>query len=469
MATHATVKTSENGAAAPKKIGRPPGPAVPKATGTRPIDYTSWDLKFQKPADFYRYVQGYPERSGLIAYLMRLKPAVDNSLIGNDEISIDRFTNIDEMTAEHVGVEHGRGLYMLRLIDSNRPKGQTLVCRTWFDCADAEKPPKYDPRTLLLADARNTDEINRLLNIGVLVRDAETKQVRIRTDGDSVHPMAPHASMHNGGDFLGSKELFGKLLVNAVDKASAGPAESLKGIIEVAKMLQAQSAPVDLEATIERVMTRMGIAGNAGRPSGLEGDLQAYDRLMGFVDRVRPAAAAVVDAAGAVTEGERPWIAYMPSLLREFKGLLPEVMDGLRELRIIGGPVADVPAAAAPGGGAGAAPAPAMRRAAQSLEQRIEEIAALGIEHMSNGVRGYDFANYVCGFHPGGLEVYQFLEPKGTDGVIGLLATHPLSGKLLADTEFRGHLTTFLDDFFTYDATGGGSAAEAAPAAGAAA
>ena len=85
---------------------------------------------------------------------------------------------------------------------------------------------------------------------------------------------------------------------------------------------------------------------------------------------------------------------------------------------------------------------------------------------MSEGVTGFDYAAYVCGFHPGGLEVYRFLEPQGAAGLIALAAMNPAARGLVNDPEIRPQLEVFLTDFFSFDPSPGDSAE---PAAGAAA
>ncbi len=166
-------------------VSKAPDKARPKAPP--PIDYTATRQTFQKSETFERYIAGYPDASGLLAYVYRLSPKIDLTLIGVRESHILKIANTDQMNRAWLASEKGRGHYMLTLTDANREKGQQQLCKTWFEIDDPEVgPPVYDPRTLLLAAPENADEVNRLLNAGVLVRDA-TGAPRLKGNGD-VHP-----------------------------------------------------------------------------------------------------------------------------------------------------------------------------------------------------------------------------------------------------------------------------------------
>lgn len=102
-----------------------------------------------------------------------------------------------------------------------------------------------------------------------------------------------------------------------------------------------------------------------------------------------------------------------------------------------------------------------------TLEQRIEQIARIGFDRMNEGVTGFDFAAWVCNFHPGGLEVYRFLEPGGPVGLISLAAMNPATRPLVNDPATRAQLETFLTDFFSFDPDGGASAEAELPSASA--
>src|SRR6266704_1815169 len=139
MATQAAKRAETTVAEAPKR-GRPAGgknrTAEEKlAAAVSKFDYSRYRQTFQRPAEFYKFLEGYPEKSGLCAYIYRLKPRIDLSLIGIDDSHIHQTAAESEMTEDYCGETYGRGLYMCVLNDANRPKGQSEVCKTWFDCA----------------------------------------------------------------------------------------------------------------------------------------------------------------------------------------------------------------------------------------------------------------------------------------------------------------------------------------------
>src|ERR1041385_3091370 len=95
------------------------------------IDYAVPQV-FHKPEGFERYIAGYPDTSGLLAYVYRLSPKIDFSLIGIRETYILKTANVAEMNQAFIASKFGRGHYMLKLTDSNRPNGQRQVAQTWF-------------------------------------------------------------------------------------------------------------------------------------------------------------------------------------------------------------------------------------------------------------------------------------------------------------------------------------------------
>lgn len=99
-----------------------------------------------------------------------------------------------------------------------------------------------------------------------------------------------------------------------------------------------------------------------------------------------------------------------------------------------------------------------------TLDQRIEEIAQLGFARMEQKVNGWDYAAWVCNFHPGGREIFLMLEPGGPAAVMGLAAMNPATAPLLRDAAKRAQIESFLTDFFSFDASPAGAAES--PAAG---
>jgi hypothetical protein len=435
MAQQTALKRNE---ATPLKRGRPPGsrnktPAEKAAENPKAFDYSRFKLTFQKPADFYRYLAGYPERTGLCAYLYRLKPLVDNGLIGNDETHCYQTTNEAEMSEEFMAATYGRGLYMLVLNDANRPKGQSEMCRTWFDCGMAPKAPQYDPRTLKLGESKNLDEINRLLNIGVLIRDTNG-QPRIRTEADGAPPPAA-AAMHNGppttADMIG-KDVLGQVLLSVINRGSESPHQSVKDTIDMARLMIPEHKPIDVDTIVERVVSRLAPQAQPVDP------FSNYERMENFISKVR-GPAGVVAAAVDADSSPATWLPHVPGILSEIRGLFREVFQDVQTMRTNGN-----------GQAAQNGQPQQQQRQPMTLEDRVEEVARLGYTKMQEGVQGWDYASYVWFHHPGGAEVFAMLEPGGAAGLIGLASMNPKTRPLVNDPAVRAKLESFLTDFFTF-------------------
>lgn len=439
MAQQATVKRAAKSTETPVKMGRPPGSRNKtgeerRLTGKRKVfDYLRWKLSFQKPADFYLYLEGYPDKTGLMAYVYRLKPRIDLSMIGIDETAIHTTMAESEMTEDFIGATFGRGLYMLTLNDANRPKGQTEVCRTWFDCATAQKPPQYDPRTLCLAEPKNLDEVNRLLNMGVLVRDNGTAAPRLRTEQDGAPAPIAAAAPAASGELFG-RDFQRELLMGLITQRSANPHDTVKDTIEIARMLIPAAPAVDLESMVERVVAKL--KGNGG---GRELDAFAnYERMETFIGKFRGPVAAV---AGAVEGGDAgaSWAPHLPGILIQARAMIPELVGAFRMLK-----------AETNGHQNGAGQQNGGQRP-MTIEERIEAVLREGYQRMNEGVKGFDFAAYVCNFVDGGLDVYKTIEPMGAVGLIALGAMKPETRALVNDPKIRPQLEAFLEDFFSFD------------------
>jgi hypothetical protein len=438
----------------------------PRNKGGRPLGSTnrnknSGGFDYEKPKattftqskDFQEFIAGYPNKHGLLGYLYRVYPAIDLSLIGNTENSIHKTASEVEMTEEWISSRFGRGRYQLRVIDSNRPGGHQEVAKTFFDCMNAEKLPQYDPRTLCLADPKNLDEVNRLLNAGILIRDPSMNGApRINTS-----PPAAAAAMSYSDPF--GRIDMGNLFMTLLDRGKKDPHETVQDVIAVAKQLTVPP-PVDIEAIMERVVARLAPKQNPDLDA-----LAVYERIDGFLNKIRPAAGS--ESSRRAPTGPAAWAPYISPILQEARALIPEIMLGLRELRAeragaVQNGVHHMPQHTQPGQPNGAqrpqprpaapAEAPIVAGAPAEvvpLSKRIEEVVTLGFQRMREGMRGEDYANWVIGFYPGGREVFDFLVDAGcTDGVIALAASHPQGRLLVNDPETRQQITSFLDDFF---------------------
>jgi hypothetical protein len=428
MALQPAKKQAENDVPVTKKRGRP-------STKKRiEFDYSKHRQRIYATDDFARYLAGYPDKSGLMAYFYRLHPKIDFALIGRSENNILETAKLEEMTPTFIAEKFGRGDYMLTLNDANRQKGEYEVCRTWFKLGDELRPPVYDYRTLQLAHPANTDEVNRLMTAGIVTRDASGVP-RLRNEADAAAEAASAAApaVVNGAGGLIGGDMLGRVVMGLLDRAIASPRDVVRDSIEVARLITPPAQPaVDVESVVEKVVQRLG---GVGRP-GLEGDLETYDRVSKMLDRFRPAAAAAV--AGVVeSNGAAGWQpSQLNELLANLRGIIPEVVSAFQMFR----------------------PRPASGQQQQGdtvqmlpIEKRIEEIFTLGFVRMNEGVKGFDFAAWVCNYYPGGLEVYRQLEARGgAVGCLALLAMNPQGRTIANDPQLRPLIEAFLTDFFTY-------------------
>jgi hypothetical protein len=457
MASQGTVKKAV-GASKPNKTSE---------KKARVFDYLRFKLAIQDQDDFQAYLHGYPDKTGLMAYVYRLVPRIDVRLVGISETNILETATLSEMTAGFIEHKFGQGKYMLKLNDANRAKGENEVCRTWFKLEDSEKAPVYDIRTLLLGHPDNQDEVNRLLTLGQLVREPSGAP-RLRNEGDG-SPVGHHASLPSGGgggSELLTKETVGQLILKLVDRGSQSPGDAIRQSIEIAKLLappaSAAAAPLDVAVIAELVAARMAQAGGSRR-GGSADIFENYERLEGFIQKVRGGGSAVaIPGDGAAAGGG--WVAAVPGILAGLAGVIPLIIAGVTQLRAgPAGMLPGLPAAPTP-----VAPGPGPRATVQQIKplpDRILDIATLGMSKMGEGVSGFDFAAWVCAWYPGGLEVYQFLEPQGAAGVVGLMAMNPGTAAILQDDARRGQIEAFLSDFFTYDPAGGADDGAAVPSA----
>jgi hypothetical protein len=462
------------------KMGRPVGSKnrPPGTAARKTFDYTAYRQTIRRPEDFYAFLEGYPPSTGLLAYIYRLRPSIDFSLIGKDTSYIHTTADVNEMREDFVAARFGRGHYQLKLNDANRPKGQNEVAKTWFDIQDPDvQAPVYDPRTLLLSDPKNQDEVSRLLQTGILVEDSATRRIRLRSSDESSSPVAPPAAAGSppvaattwpvsgiGNDMLS------QIVLAVLNRGSQNPHDAVKDTIEVAKLLvpAATVSPLNIDEIADRVAVRLGTATVPARTAG-EGLFENYERVQKFIDRVRgdaPLRGEVLTDGPAPgksqTDGES-WAPHLAGIIGQIRSALPEVGAMLRDLRVT----------RENGAGAGVQP-PVQQHVvidprALPMDQRIEQIATMGFEQMGQGLKGFDFAAWVCTFHPGGLEVYRMLEPAGTVGVIALAAMNPNTRALVNDPGERAKMETFLDDFFSYDPAGGAEESEPSPVPAAAA
>jgi hypothetical protein len=434
MAAVGTVKTGNTTAAGPSKPRGRPRKELP------PVDYTHAPNTFNRAEEFSAWLAGYPDKRGLLAYIYRVKPIVDNSLVGRAENTCLKTADIAEMSEDFVGATFGRGVYMLRLTDANRPKaaGQN-VAKTWFTVTDPDLSPIYDPRTLLLADPKNADEVARLLQAGILVRDS-SGNVRLKLEGETAAAV-PSAE---GGGWM-PKDAMGQMFASVLARGVSAPDMEIKRSLEFAKLLM-ESTPKVAAPSLDEIAA--AVAARLQPAAAPAGDFSTFERVQGFLDRVRPPVAAAAAVAEGASDGVA-WATNLPAILAGVGNLWPMIVGGLAQLRA--GPVASVPVAAVPVQGRAAAPPTAV---VVTLEDRIAEVLRLGFMRLTQGTSGFDFAAWLCCFHPGGLEVYRLLEPAGVTGVMGFLANSPAYLPIVNDPQKRAVIEKFLEEFFDYDPDG---------------
>lgn len=442
--------TSEN-----RGRGRPPGtPNKQKDSNGNKFDYSRFKITFRKPSDFTGFLQGYPDKRALQAYVYRLRPRIDNSLIGINESAIFTTHNENEMREDYIASVFGRGHYQLKLSDANRAPGQTEVCKVWFEIEDPEvKPAVYDPRTLMVSDPKNQDEVSRLLQTGVLIDD--NGRIRVRQPQDAPHAAAPVAAVPVAAaapqGVLGEQSLMVEVFKSLVTRGFQSPGDAVRDTIEVARLLQPpQAPPLSVEAITEAVVRRLQGANPQAAAGGELGLLETYERVDKFLRRVTgrgddatPVTGTVLtDPPAAAGAGAEAWAPHMTGILAQLRGLMSEGIVMYNHFRQNQNRGPQNPAQPAQ-------PAAAPRlREQMTMPERIEEVAMLGFDKMLIGVKGFDFAAFICNFHPGGREVFDALEPVGRDGVIGMASMNPATLPFV--NQHRAQLEEFLDEFFSF-------------------
>lgn len=445
MAQQAAVKRDSNAHPAVNSQRIPPRPATRAAfKKAGAFDYTAYRRTLNKPEEFAAYLAGYPDKSGLMLYIYRLLPKIDLTLIGHRETSIAKVVDPAFMNPDWVGERFGRGKYHLKLNDTNREKGQTEVVKTWFDLEDCDKPAVYDIRTLVLSHPENIDEVNRLVTLGTLIRDASGAP-RIRTDADG-----PAGASHsgngssNGPAELVSRDMIGQVLMKLIGQSVENPADRMKQSIEIAKLLTPAASPVfNPDQLVDQVVNRL-TAMNGG--SQRVDEFAAWERIESFLAKARGTETGVVAPAAEGGGWFRDAVQFITAIAQATPVVLATV-DQLQRRRM----AATAPANAAPAANGGVQQLPQQ----MTLADRVAEVLQLGFTKMNEGANGWDFAAYVCIHHPGGLEVYKFLEPNGTAGVLGLCTMNPVAAPIVSDPAKRPMIEAFLNDFFNYDTEGG--------------
>jgi hypothetical protein len=437
----------------------PAPPPVLKKQRARAFDYTKWRVNLARPEDFASYLAGYPDTKGLQLYIYRVLPKIDTGLIGIKEHAIYKTFEVAEMTTEFVGRRFGRGKYKFTLNDQLRDKGEREVSSVSFILDDPYPDPVYDVRTLCLGHGENIDEVNRLIERGVLVRDASGVP-RLRTDRDG--PINKSESPAAASNPVGN-DLINQIVLQALKATQTNPQQQFEQILATAKLLQPGQAPqLSVDEIVEKVVARLGGVMKGGGRS--EDMFQTWERMEAFLEKARgPVAAAANIAAGA---GQAGPVSEWAELLKSATAFLPELIHGLEFFQTQraayaaanngGAAVPPVPVRRAPGVSQTAASAGAPENYQptakdQEMVKGISEVADICLQKMNEGMDGYHVAAYVCEWIDHGKDTFRFLAAKGTDGVMGLLTMTPQAAHLLSNPEQRAKIESFLDEFFSYD------------------
>lgn len=428
----------------------------------RPYDYSQFKKAFRNPEDFAFFLAGYPDMSGVLAYWYRLKPKIDLSRIGQDATNLMTTINPAEMTETFAAEKWGSGKYMLKFTDANRRSDQQEMARAFFEVDDPALPAKYDPRCLLLNDPVNADEVERLLAAGVLVREGEYGAPRLKTEANAgpsvVVAPAPAVPPPQTFGSLGD-QLIIKLLDRALPSATPPTAnEYLKQSFEIAdrfRSIDARPQPT-LDEIAEAVAAKIAPKAAASPPT-FTSELEVYERVGTLLDKVGAGR-----SLGADSSAVPGWAVFLGPLLDQtVKPLVPLLVQYFsRGLA----PAAPVPLTLNAGAAAPAAPAtPAapgplvLLPASAPLMDRARQVAELGIRKCAEGVEGSRYAAWLCGYYPGGGEVFGlFCSAGGSAGAMGFISMDPVLGSMLRDPTAAAQFTVWLDDFFSFSPDGDG-------------
>jgi hypothetical protein len=424
-----------------------------------------------------------------MAYVYRLKPRIDLSLIGLSETHILKTFELAQMTRAYVVERFRRGHYMLDLSDANRPKGQQKVCRTWFEIDDPEVgPPVYDPRTLCLAEPQNADEVSRLLNAGVLVRDSVTGAPRLKTEDSAAAapaaaaslPNTPALQQENGSNVPEAiaASLTGRLLDKLVDRAipalaPQSPAEMLKMAFEIADKFRIVAPPSVPPPSVDEIAARLEERMNRNQPvtapsapaDPVESAMKSIETAMKFQELMEK-----IGGKNGGGHGKPRWFESLPQIFEGAKELIPEVVRGVGQVR----QMYSTPQNGKPANGVYSPVAqsePVQHPQAEFLPTAATDghgtaangensgIATGFMGHLRfmlgqyrDGVRGYDTAVFLVKSRPGGLEVFRQIDALEPEDCISMLAMSAEGRELLADPAGKTAVRTWLEDFTCFDA-----------------
>jgi hypothetical protein len=438
-------KKSTDATETPGKPGRKPKPR-------EDFDYSRTKQAFRRPADFAAYLAGYPDFRAVQGYWYRLKPRINLGLIGIRDNFIHKALDTTEMTEEFCARRWGRGVYMLKLSDGNRKTGEQEVARAWFTCDDPDLDPVYDPRTLLLNDPDNADEVTRLVSLGVIKRDGEGP-ARVRTEHVAVTPVVAPVPVTTGLTPGIGDQIMLKLLERALPSATPQTASDvLEQSFQIADRLRPALVPALTPPTLDQIADAVALRMRPATPvatTSVASEIETWERVSGLLDKI--------GAGRAIDGGSTPaWVTLLAPMLQNIVQPLVPLLVGYLSRPAAAGPGpqtvhqnAQIPAApAAPA----AAPYPTFLPATAPLMDRVIQVAQLALGKSAEGVDGFFFASWVCGYYPGGEEVYRFLESSGgTNGCLGLMSMVPDLKAQLADPARVAALEAWLNDFFSYE------------------
>lgn len=424
---------------------------------------------------FFRVTREYQPRNGTTTYVYRLWPVIDRRLgpLGPNS------TSYIDKTAEPITDENcllrkfGSGEYSVCFTDSNRPRGQTQICRTKLSLRHEELPPVLDLSELVLGDPLNKSYIDGLRARGVAVGGDDEENMR---PADPVTAQMTEVAAEVIREHMKTKKSSGSDIPSAaidvmadasrraVEMAAAGndPAKivqmlvSLHGMFgadkhggqaELLRLLMEQQAK-NHELVLATVQSRGNPAGN-----GILGSVEELIKLQSLLDRM------------GGRRGGGSWVSELIPALPAIVGPIAQAI-ALAASRshpvplphpqapANASPVAvPAPAPSTPGIGVGnliQMPSPVSHPQTDATfafdDATLLAIGAQVAGAMSRGVSGDQFADSICSM--GYEAIYDRAADAGRDAIVGELMRLPELATMFAPV--RPQLEAFIDQFISY-------------------
>jgi len=405
------------------------------------------------PAELFRLVAEYPDRSGLLLYVYRLWPVIKKP---PRKQAIMKATSLTE---DELLSRWGSGQYQIMLTDANAP-GRS--CRSIVDIKDVEHPPVIEPGTLSMDAPENQDYIAEQRGKGNLPGDDmaenQASSVAVKEVVDFSREVLHNNRAQSDG---GAKSL--EVLANVYEKARAGT-DPLALLAKLKELLPAPAPSGDsvlVKSLLEQnTLLLSKLIDNRAPAAGAADPLKQYAQIDELVER-----AAQRHSGGGNNGGSSLLEVFGPAVpaIVTFLGSLVSRMQAPAAAPVYGGypPAAPVslPAdAAVHVDNPAAAPASAAQDDGGLIEMlgafgippaialRLKEVGAKALAAFSRGVSGDDFAQALVTMDADGEEVYAALLQFGKPSIMRLATM--LGGEAAKDT---AALEAWVDAFIAYD------------------